>query len=350
MRPDSGIVFIDQNAARNPRFPLEPLFRALSTENPEYNIADVDIVTDRNNIRKLLRFVQGSSSDPFEIRIEIAGQKTALFTRVEHRTKELIHSFRGFGHSFEDAYTQRQLGSTGHHRIVGYNFGGLKLVVRHETDGYVEDTSSVELGDSLSNALGGLSISNHDISTKDSIPTGSRPGGLVVTTYGKAVDRASTLEIKTRTASRTLDMAEVFSQLWISQTPKLVVGYHQNGLFNDVQLKDMAEHLRQWETDHQKDLYKLAGLLVKILRMARRIAERRVIVSFDGGTKLSIAIPDPTGVVRALPDDLYAMWESKGFGKREIASEHSTQSEAGATAEQKNLVTESQAKDNRSGP
>ncbi|EXF86245.1 geranylgeranyl pyrophosphate synthetase [Colletotrichum fioriniae PJ7] len=83
MTPDSGIRYIDQNAARWPEYPLEPLFRAVCAQNPEFEMSDVDVVTDRNNMRKLLPFVEASASDSFEIKAEIAGKKTLLLTRVE---------------------------------------------------------------------------------------------------------------------------------------------------------------------------------------------------------------------------------------------------------------------------
>ncbi|KAJ9160968.1 Isoprenoid biosynthetic process [Coniochaeta hoffmannii] len=194
---DTGMVYIDQNAARNPRFPLEPLFRALYVEERDFQIGDIDLVTDRSNIRKLLRFVQGSSNDAFQIQVETAGSKTALFTRVEARPTDIIQGFRGYGHSFEKAYTKKQSGSTAHHRIVGYDFGGINCIVRHETDGYVDNRSPTGLTDNLSDALKGLSISELDNYANDSAAT-------LVETGGKAVDPSSTLEIKTRAASRTV--------------------------------------------------------------------------------------------------------------------------------------------------
>lgn len=51
---DSGSIYIAQNAARHPESPLEPLFRALYTTHQSFDIGAVDLVTDRNNIRKLL--------------------------------------------------------------------------------------------------------------------------------------------------------------------------------------------------------------------------------------------------------------------------------------------------------
>ncbi|KAH6617369.1 hypothetical protein F5144DRAFT_660486 [Chaetomium tenue] len=312
LAPDSGTVFIDQNAARNPGFPLEPLFRALVSDCPEFDLGDVDLVTDRNNIRKLLRFVQGASYDTFQIQVDIAGDRTALFTRMGEKTKETISGFRGYGHNFEKACTKTLSGSTGHHRIVGYNFGGLKCLVRHETDGYVDNKSPQKPTGDLSDALGSLSISNPG--------TGfSQSSGVTVEAGGKVVDLSSTLEIKTRAASRTLDMTEVSPQLWISQTPNLVAAYHRNGSFDNVQLRDMTGELRQWEINNQSHLRQLAGLLTKIIGVVRGSGHRSALVQYDGVSRLIISVGKGN---RALPDDLYAKWERKDKGEIEPTDDH----------------------------
>ncbi|KAK4235396.1 hypothetical protein C8A03DRAFT_46466 [Achaetomium macrosporum] len=302
LTPDSGMVYIDQNAARNPRSPLEPCFLALYTEHSDFNIGDFDLVTDRNNIRKLLRFVQGSSDDAFQIRVEIAGEKTALFTRVEEKTKETIQGFRGYGHNFEKAYTRSDSGSTGHHRIVSYTFGGLKCIIRHEVDGYVDDNRDPsDLANELGDAMKKLAISKPDIAIK-------YPGVVGIEAQGRAVDLSTTLEIKTRASHRVLDMAEVSPQLWISQTPRLVVGYHRRGLFDDVQLRDMARELAQWETRNQKHLSMLAGLLNKIINVVKSSGgDRSALVKYDGGSKLKITAVE--GPKKALPDYWYAKME-----------------------------------------
>ncbi|KAK4033373.1 hypothetical protein C8A01DRAFT_19667, partial [Parachaetomium inaequale] len=331
LTPDSGLVYIDQNAARNPRFPLEPLFRALFTEHPDFNIGDIDLVTDRNNIRKLLRFAQGSSGQRFQIQVEIAGDTTALFTRVEKNTKTFIRhgDFQGYGHNFENAYTKKQSGSTGHHRMVGYDFGGLKCIVRHETDGYVGDktpNTREEPTDNLSNALRGLSLSNSKAKSDSTTKHPAPPAGAVaVKTGGTTVDVSSTLEIKTRPATRKLKMCEVYPQLWISQTPNLVVGYHQESLFDNVQLRDTAEDLRRWETAKQETLRRLAGLLAKIIAVVKQSSDRTALVEYNGSSSLRILGGKGK---RALPDDLYARWEGKG----EVDVEQSASADEGDDA------------------
>ncbi|PVH90192.1 hypothetical protein DM02DRAFT_683896 [Periconia macrospinosa] len=139
LEPDSGRVYIDENAARIPDAPLEPLFGALFTQNPGFEMGSVDMITDRNNIRKLLRFIDGTSSESFKIQVEIVDGKRALFTRMENETTTVIQGFRGYGRNFEKACTNSATGTSGYHRITSFRFGDLKCVVRHETDGYIDD-------------------------------------------------------------------------------------------------------------------------------------------------------------------------------------------------------------------
>ncbi|KAJ5465257.1 geranylgeranyl pyrophosphate synthetase [Penicillium daleae] len=126
VKKDSGLVYIAQNVARHPDSPLEPLFRSLYIEQPLFDISSIDVVTDRNNIRKLLSFIKPTLTknglDPFTIQVDMAAQ-TAIFCRDETATYEVIGpgEFRGFGHEFEKAYTIPQVrDSTGHHRIISY--------------------------------------------------------------------------------------------------------------------------------------------------------------------------------------------------------------------------------------
>ncbi|KAK0742584.1 hypothetical protein B0T18DRAFT_391523 [Schizothecium vesticola] len=129
LEPDSGTVFIDQNAAQCPSSPLEPLFRAVLAQDPDFSLRNVDLVTDRGNIRKLLRFVQGFTNDHFRILVEVVRDgdtSTALFTRVEPKTTYTIHGFRGYGMTFETAYTAQGVGMNGYHRTLGYIFAGVR--------------------------------------------------------------------------------------------------------------------------------------------------------------------------------------------------------------------------------
>ena len=108
--------------------PLIPLFRAVDImeqerEGPKLDWSGVDIVSDRNNLRKLLAWIQGSD-ESFRIDLQLAGPWTVLFHRWETRASDESDR-RGFGDSFERASTKPHPGCeratlAGHHRIITY--------------------------------------------------------------------------------------------------------------------------------------------------------------------------------------------------------------------------------------
>ena len=127
---DSGICFVDGNGAHmGHRSPLLPIFAAIDTLRDNFPYRDLDLVTDRNSLRKLLRCIDQQSNRAFRIDIDLVG-KTCLFTRREESSMETINEFRGYGHEYEKAATKSRRGSEGevsHHRIVTY-------VSRHHHD------------------------------------------------------------------------------------------------------------------------------------------------------------------------------------------------------------------------
>ncbi|KAJ5449523.1 uncharacterized protein N7458_005972, partial [Penicillium daleae] len=262
---DSGLIYIAQNAFRHPESPLEPLFRSLYIENPSYNIHQVDLITDRNNVRKLLS---------------------------------------GYGHEFEKAFTTIQVsGSTGHHRIISYNFGGLKFIVRYETDAYVDDVSKPQShsvdskNESFLNMMENLSLSRTENHSR--VPTESK---LVIQEEGKPVSIKSTLEIKTRVSHKPINIQEVLPQLWVSQTPNLVRAYHNGGMFGPPEVKDVTYEIAEWEENHANDLWGLVALVKEIIRVVRE-NEGNAVLKYDGRSD-SLAVWTREGS-RMLPDDLY---------------------------------------------
>lgn len=309
---DSGLIYVAQNAVRHPDSPLEPLFRALYIEDPSFDIASVQVITDRNNIRKLLAFVNPSLAkngrEPFTIKIETI-KDTAILCRQEAIIKEYIgpNEFRGFGHEFEKAYTNNyRSGSTGHHRVVSYSFDGMKFIVRHETDGYVSASPPTPV--LHAKHTGGASHAEltsmlQSLSLSPSPPTSTK---LVVLKEGAAVPRESTLEIKTRASHRPLNFSEVAPQLWASQTPKLVRAYHSKGMFQEPKVEDVTAEIKRWEQARQVDLRKLAALIRRLVKVTKECGgtatvtydvqkDRLVVRSADGG--------------KMLPRDLYSRWD-----------------------------------------
>ncbi|KAE9986631.1 hypothetical protein EG327_004223 [Venturia inaequalis] len=342
VRPDYGKSFIDQNAARNPDSPLEPLFRSLFALRPNYDVSAIDLVSDRNNIRKLLRFVT-NNGDEFEIKVEIVGDKTLLLTRVEPETECFSNGKQGYGHNFEDVVTKDHIG-TGHHRVASYCLGGLKMINRSECDGYLNYEigtqafpSSAELvadphvtasptrrnpprvarqkTPGISNLLDGLSIST-PISTNGTSLAGSKAqsssvatnstryippalrgvqvGGVQVKYQGSSIPASQIIEIKTRVASKQLNYTNILAQMWASQTRHLVAGYFDDGgWFRRIECNDITSRIQEWEERNENNLQKLVALIKWIRDNVQNVEEKRATLRYEGRDSIRIMGLEP---------------------------------------------------------
>lgn len=301
---------------------MEPLFRAVDLLKPNFDIGTVDVVADRNNIRKLLSFVDPSTDrkgrETFTINVEVAGD-TVILCRSETRVKEFIGPNRhaGYGHEYEKASTSSDIrNSTGYHRIVSYKFGGLRFLVRHEVDGYVggvctgatSETSDASSHMDLPSLLGSMSLTGSAslLPIKETHrPAGSR---MTILEQGRVVPTESTMEIKTRSSSAkksSIPIKDVAAQLWVSQTPKLVRAYHQDGLFLPAQVEDVTAQLQEWEQTHERSLKRLATLLGKIISVVKTL-KGSAAIRHEKGT--GILVVERTSSKPMLPKDLYARW------------------------------------------
>ncbi|KAI1354614.1 hypothetical protein F5Y01DRAFT_330055 [Xylaria sp. FL0043] len=322
---DSGLVYVNQNEAHNPKSALEPLFVALFTLISSFDIRTTDVVTDRNNILKLLSFVErdprGKSLEPFAINIEITGN-TALFSRVETCNQRHIQpgEFEGFGHQFRKVYTRNRIRETsGHHRILSYRLASMNFLVRHKGDGYTENDfksfgSSTEANavDELSSSLEPLSLMTHN-NPLDLPPSSSR---LTLKRDGKSVPLSHTLAIKTRAINNPLNFQEVAAQLWLSQTPNLVRAYHRGGIFDTPKVEDVSMDIKRWETGNQVQLKRLAALIRLILDAVRSYNNKASVRYDPSADKLVISQLDGANM---LPEYLYSRWklEPSSFSPRQ---------------------------------
>ncbi|PYH99221.1 hypothetical protein BO71DRAFT_446687 [Aspergillus ellipticus CBS 707.79] len=293
--------------------PLELLFRSLIIENPSYNIRAIDLITDRNNLRKLLAFIDPSLSkhglEPFTIEVEVTNE-TAIFCRAETKAIDIIkpHQFKGYGHEFEKAFTTSQIaGSTGHHRIISYDFGGLNIIVRYETDAYIEPPRPQhpeELeNEDLLNMISDLSLTQPAKSSY--ITTETRLGTMK---QGKKVPVYSTLEIKTRVLHKPIRMQEVLPQLWVSQTPNLVRAYYKGGVFRPPDVEDVTLEISDWEKDHADDLGRLVKLIKDIIEVVKE-NEGSAVLKHDGRRNhLEVWT---RGGSKMLPADLYPKFDQR---------------------------------------
>ena len=129
LEPDNVFAYADQNNPELSQYPMLPLFAAADAIHdqetaPPVDWPAVDVVTDRNVLRKLLRWLDpspGREVRDFRIDFQLVGTKTLVLRRWESPTPE-VHTHRSFGHAFEVAMTHAapDCPSSGHHRAITY--------------------------------------------------------------------------------------------------------------------------------------------------------------------------------------------------------------------------------------
>ncbi|KAH6656269.1 geranylgeranyl pyrophosphate synthetase [Truncatella angustata] len=321
VKKDSGHIYINQNAARHSDSPLEPLFQALNTTMPSYDVFSADVVTDRNNLRKLFEFAgrdkPAHELEPFTMEVEVLGN-TAFVSRVETSNSDTIQpdQFRGFGHEYGKAVTQIQVqGSTGHYRIISYNLGGLNFIIRHELQGFVDDDLISSVPDSLVKQTDQLPRKMDCLSIADRHSFASTPIPLTVQELGRNVPIEQTLAIKTRGLHRDLTINELAPQLWISQTPKLVRAYHEKGTFRPTHPEDISKQIKEWENNSQERLNIFITLIRKILEAVKRIGGRATVKYDIQHDELAISELSTRSL---LPEDIRSKWKNPPSGMSNV--------------------------------
>ncbi|KAG6327426.1 hypothetical protein ID866_11663, partial [Astraeus odoratus] len=275
VKPDSGVHYVDRNASHMARrSPLLPIFASIDTLRSNFRYNDLDLVTDRNNLRKLLRCIDAQRDREFRIDVDLVG-KTCLLTRREETMMETINEFRGYGHEYEQASTRAHRGSEdeiGHHRIVTYEFGRLKVLLRCSVDACTESGNE---DDDLLAFFSSLSIGRNDTKTSEDSTYTTRFGIKVkLTSPRSVVPQSSVIEIKTRASHRELDWKEAYPQLYLSQTPYLYLAKHSRGQFGPVEKVQLnSQAMASLTTEAEAAMGKLEVLLETLLKAVRKQGE-----------------------------------------------------------------------------
>lgn len=265
LEPDQGVQYIDQNAHRSKIHPMLPLVLSVRHISPKFDYSKIDVITDRNGLRKLMRWVDTTETtrtcENFRIDIDVVGKdkNTVLFTRWEPRDYE--EQRIGYGHSFEKATTstpQHREGATGYTRIIQYDFAGLTLLVRYSVDATLPVTKRTVAApklarrreddvDDLSAQIASLSIGASNAATSS---RGSEGDIRIISTPHEISPQSSTIELKSRSVRsyESFDWRDTLPQLFFSQTPYLYIGIHQKGTFERVVKCSMPVSLR-WDAD-----------------------------------------------------------------------------------------------------
>jgi hypothetical protein len=307
LKPDSEDVFRDINAARYPSYPLEPTFRALKVMEPEFDLHTIDIVGCGSTIGNLMKF-SGSLSKPFRFDVDVVGD-TVLFVRRESSPTEIIQDLQGYGHTFPEAYTtwdSAVRNSCSHQRVVQYEFGGLRFLVRSETDGYLKDA---RLGISPAAQLEPRNLDDA-LETISLIPNTADAGKeLQVRLRGTKVPQSQIFDVKTRRSNKLFDMEDILPRLWVNHTSKFLIAYHKFGVFENPEVEDVRGEVLAWEENNSNLLARYHAVVKRIVDVVRDSEDKQCEVSWDGEGPLLITKQIGTGR-RALPSAVVESFDS----------------------------------------
>ncbi|KAI1851824.1 hypothetical protein JX265_013181 [Neoarthrinium moseri] len=314
---DSGEYLRDRNAACYSKHPMEPAIVAALTESPQScGSAAIDLVACSSTLGNLLRFLRGEEK-PFRMLVYKVGE-TVFFVRREKSPTEKIPDVRGFGHSFPEAYTTWESDvktSTSHQRVLRYSFGGLRCLVRFEADGYLSDgaqnkgarSTRAEVqapmtSDKLVTAFNAASI------TTESPSIG---GGLRVKEGGARVPQHQIFDLKTR-SFRKKDQdttSEELPRLWVAQLHHFILAHHRDGLFDDIEVRDVRERVLEWEKENVRVLSRLAALIHQIKDIVCDVAGKKIEVCHMLGSVRGLQIRQQLpGVEDVLSAGIKARW------------------------------------------
>jgi hypothetical protein len=287
---------------------MEPAIRSIKAMKPDYELQDVDIIGCGNTFGNLLRCV-ASQQRAFRFDLNIIGD-TIIFIRRENSPTELIADIQGYGHTFPEKYTtwDKDVGnSCSHQRIISYDFGGLQLLVRSETDGYLKEvatgpqnTGQSAKGKDLADAFDSMAVGN---------ATPSKTRKLEVRLQGTEISQDKIFDIKTRAVYRPYDMNEILPRLWLNQTPNFLIAYHEFGLFNKPQVESIRKDILQWQNKNSSVLARLHALLKQIVDVVRDSDYEHFELSWNGIGSLLISKQIGEGR-NPLPADLCELWQN----------------------------------------
>ncbi|KAI0466853.1 hypothetical protein F4859DRAFT_518689 [Xylaria cf. heliscus] len=314
---DKGVHFIDQCAARVPKYPFEAAFRAAEVMNSTINFSDVDIVVNRNSLRKLLNFCAGVIRCTFRLNLSMINN-TLFIERCEKNARGFIRGQqeKGWGYSFEQRFTKLPKGlerSIQYHRVIRYPLGPLSCVVRFEVDACYQEGNEGHERIADDHTDGSLALDIGQLSIK----ANSEQKKAVLEQTPKAenefipMPQSTTAEIKT--GRRNQSPSRSLPQLWFGRTPWLIRGSHVEGTFHNIDITNVEAKFLTWETNYQDDLRRMVSLLSQLRETVSNSGFKRCIATCEKPIRpLELKIFAATREDEALPKDLIGkFWREK---------------------------------------
>jgi len=257
----TGIYYVDLNAYCSPQAPFAPLISAINHLEPNYKWPDVDIISDRCCLLKLIYWLSGQEFNPggFRMDLQLAGTKTLFINRWEGRN--IRRSPNKWRESFDEVYTDAS-GALGHYRIVEYELNGLKTLMRYDVGGCLPPNPQQEEDGPKEIELS--PTGQQLTSRKDPIPkfvslVNVIPSGSLV-----PQDRIVEMKIRKKGARKYLNDANLM--LLLSQTTHFQLAFHRNGKFNKITTHELGKDELD-RTNKQTHAISKLHLLLHAIRM-----------------------------------------------------------------------------------
>jgi len=275
------------------------MFRAIHITSPDLALNEFDLITDRKNLRALFNFFGGKNQESHRIEAELVGGTLLFYLGWSAWGYTSFPSRPTYGMNFESRFTgPLSYDTIQHNRVITYVFGDLRVMVKYQVDACLASPSPAA-----------SPPHQHAYSA-----AGVTPTGLHVIPSGILAPPETIVEIKTTRAGYQSLHPRVLAQLWFSQTPVVISGYHDgNGRFSSIERTNVMESgaLKRWESQNTAVLQKVVCLIEMIREhLASSPIKRQAIVlersrGATGSVKFYSLID---GHEVGLPDDLRQIW------------------------------------------
>lgn len=290
--------------------PMAPAVCSILHANPIFSCSDVNFFACGATLGELFRYAQKPEChSAFRIRFDQIGD-TVFFTRLSPSSEKARRDADRYGRSYTSFNTTSEVrvNSIGSHkRIIGYNLGGLKMVLQFEADAYIED--KLPFRDDGVAAKNLSSYLNLDSKTNTNVIPSKKASTIEIQT----IPQSALMRIETR-SNRGLDGRKVVGsqlhRLWLRQVTSFALAWHFDGHFHPEDIKELdvsQSDFAEFERDNQETIRKLVSFLEKLQAKLKATSSGKMVVSCEkGGTLETLEIaPDSAAI---LPKHLEARW------------------------------------------
>lgn len=295
---------------------MRSVFHAARNQNRNFDVSSVDVVVNGESLDGIFAFASSFNREPFQCEIQMVGKTLFIAGKGKTEGNEIFPL--GYGLQFQKANTswhQAVRGSISHQRMITYELGGLRILLRHSANGFFTDIFEPEPGiDPDGDPVDGVSRA------LDKTVIAEKGPGLTITTAGFDVPQKAVFDIKTRSFRNPLDINTVIHTFWSRQIHHIIYAEHSRGEFHaeKMKIKPLTDDIQQWEKDKQVELERFVMVLHELISEADANRGRKLLLRWDvvgdsdhsdwKNVPLELRLL-PEDAPAILPEDLMTAWE-----------------------------------------